>query len=399
MHLRILQICNKPPVPPRDGGCLAMLRMTEGLLSAGCTVHVLAIETDKHRFERSSQFEDLIARTRMDALYVDTNVRWVPAFLSLFKSSSYNVDRFYSLGFESRLISQLAENEYDIIQLESLYVASYIPAIRRMTKAKIVLRAHNTESEIWKKYAEESNDAFKKIWFRDLARKLEHFETKAIQSVDAVIPITREDELRLRKMSTESKPFHTCTFSMKENTRENKPEEDKTVFHIGAMDWKPNYDGVEWLCNDVWPLVLKSVPEATLHLAGKSLDRGIDFGNKIQNHGEVESAADFMSCYSIMAVPLHSGGGVKIKVIEGLFAGKPVVTTSVGSEGISCKDGEDIELADDAATFAAKLIDLLQNPAKARAIGESGKKTARENHELGRVTQKLCDFYSKLIHE
>lgn len=399
MHLRILQICNKPPVPPRDGGCLAMLRMTEGLLSAGCTVDVLAIETDKHRFERSSQFEDLIARTRMDALYVDTIVRWVPAFLSLFKSSSYNVDRFHSLGFESRLISQLAENEYDIIQLESLYVASYIPAIRRMTKAKIVLRAHNTESEIWKKYAEESNDAFKKIWFRDLARKLEHFEIKAIQSVDAVVPITSEDEVRLRKMSTESKPFHTCTFSMKENTLENKPEEDKTVFHIGAMDWKPNYDGVEWLCNDVWPLVLKSVPEATLHLAGKSLDRGIDFGNKIQNHGEVESAADFMSCYSIMAVPLHTGGGVKIKVIEGLFAGKPVVTTSVGSEGISCKDGEDIELADDAATFAAKLIDLLQNPAKARAIGESGKKTARENHELGRVTQKLCDFYSKLIHE
>lgn len=399
MPLRILQICNKPPVPPRDGGCLAMLRMTEGLLSAGCSVHVLAIETDKHRFERSSQFQELITRTRMDALYVDTNVRWVPAFLSLFKSSSYNVDRFYSLGFESRLISQLAENEYDIIQLESLYVASYIPAIRRMSKAKIVLRAHNTESEIWKKYAEESTDAFKKIWFRDLARKLEHFEVKAIQSVDAVVPITREDEVRLKKMCVTSKQFHTCTFAMKESTHERTATEEKTVFHIGAMDWKPNYDGVEWLCNEVWPLVLKSVPEATLHLAGKSLDRAIDFGNNIHNHGEVESAAEFMSRYSIMAVPLHSGGGVKIKVIEGLFAGKPVVTTSVGAEGISCKDGEDIEIVHDAKSFAAKLIDLLQNPDKARAIGEAGKKTAQENHELGRVTQKLCDFYSKLIHE
>jgi glycosyltransferase involved in cell wall biosynthesis len=376
-----------------------MLRMTEGLLSAGCTVHVLAIETDKHRFERSEQFRELIARTRMDALYVDTNVRWVPAFLSLFKSSSYNVDRFYSLGFESRLISQLAENEYDIIQLESLYVASYIPAIRRMSKAKIVLRAHNTESEIWTKYAEESNDAFKKIWFRDLARKLEHFEVKAIQAVDAIVPITREDEARLRKMSKQSKPFHTCTFSMKEIKPGNNIIETKTVFHIGAMDWKPNYDGVEWLCKEVWPFVLKSVPEASLHLAGKSLDRGIDFGNKIHNHGEVESAAEFMSRYGIMAVPLHSGGGVKIKVIEGLFAGKPVVTTSIGAEGISCTDGEDIEIAPEAKMFAAKLIDLLQNPDKARAIGEAGKKTALENHELGRVTQKLCDFYSKLIHE
>lgn len=398
MSLKILQICNKPPVPPRDGGCLAMLRMTEGFLEAGCTVHVLAIETDKHRFQKTAEFAELVKRTSMDAVYVNTAVRWLPAFLSLFKSSSYNIDRFYSLGFESRLISQLAENEYDIVQLESLYVAPYVPAIRRMSKAKIVLRAHNTESEIWKKYAEETEDTFKKIWFRDLARKLEMYERKALQNVEAVVPITLQDEQRLRAMSPEQQQFHTATFAMHETTSIDQSVQDRTVYHIGAMDWKPNYDGVEWLCREVWPLVLKSVPDAELHLAGKSLDSQINFGERIHNHGEVKSAAEFMSRYQVMAVPLHSGGGVKIKVIEGLFSGKPVVTTPIGAEGIACTNGVDIAIADNAADYARNIVELLLNPGKAAMMGEAGKKTAAENHELGRVTEKLCDFYNKLIH-
>lgn len=397
MPLRILQICNKPPLPPRDGGCLAMLRMTEGLLQLGCTVHVLAIETDKHPFTKPAEYNELIRQTSMDAVFVDTSVRWLPAFLSLFKSSSYNIDRFYSLGFESRLISQLAANEYDIVQLESLYVAPYIPAVRRMSKAKIVLRAHNTESEIWKKYAEVTQEALKKIWFRDLARKLEIYERKALDSVDAVVSITREDEARLQKMSKDKIAFHTATFAMSEISSATQQGEPYSVFHIGAMDWKPNYDGVEWLCNEVWPIVLKSVPEATLHLAGKSLDAGIDFGKQIRNHGEVTNAAEFISRYQVMAVPLHSGGGVKIKVIEGLFSGKPIVTTPVGAEGIACTNGVDIAIAQSSDDYALSIIELLRNPDKAGAIGKAGKKTAAENHELGRVTEKLCDFYSTLI--
>jgi polysaccharide biosynthesis protein PslH len=397
MPLRILQICNKPPLPPRDGGCLAMLRMTEGLLQLGCTVHVLAIETEKHPFTKPAEYTELIRRTSMDAVFVNTSVRWLPAFLSLFKTSSYNIDRFYSMGFESRLISQLAQNEYDIVQLESLYVAPYIPAIRRMSKAKIVLRAHNTESEIWKKYAEKTQDALKKIWFRDLASKLEIYERKALDSVDAVVPITREDESRLKKLANNTKGFHTATYALNDIKSETGQPEAHTVFHIGAMDWKPNYDGVEWLCNEVWPIVLKSVPQATLHLAGKSLDAGINFGKQIRNHGEVESASEFISRYQIMAVPLHSGGGVKVKVIEGLFSGKPIVTTRVGAEGIACTNGIDIAIAESTEEFAHNIVELLNNSEKAAAIGKAGKKTAAENHELGRVTEKLCDFYSTLI--
>lgn len=397
MHLRILQICNKPPVPARDGGALAMLRMTEGLLEAGCTVHALTIATAKHPWSPDGQHQNLIAATQMDAVVVDTSVRWLPAFLSLFKSSSYNIDRFYSLGFEARLVTQLASNEYDIIQLESLYMAPYIQAIRRMTKAKIVLRAHNTESAIWRKYAEETSDTFKKIWFNDLAKKLANYERKALSEVDAVIPITPEDETRLRAMTTANVPFHTSTFAMKQGTAENNTTEPLTIFHIGAMDWKPNADGVDWLCSEVWPIVKLKITGATLHLAGKGLDRARNFGEGIINHGEVESASEFMSRYAVMAVPLHSGGGVKIKVIEAMFAGKPVVTTSTGSEGIKFTQGVDMYVADSAKEFADHLVNLLHNPDKAEQIVAAAKKCAQENHELGRVSEKLCDFYSKLI--
>ena len=179
-----------------------MLRIAEGLMQYGCTVRQLSIATDKHPWLPEKIDPAFLHATKADAIYVNTNVRWLPAFLSLFKSSSYNVDRFYSLSFEARLIETLAAEEFEIIQLESLYMAPYIPAIRRMSKGKIVLRAHNAESDIWKKYADEESDILKRKWFRDLADKLARYERNTLEIVDAVVPITQQDAVRLKNLET-----------------------------------------------------------------------------------------------------------------------------------------------------------------------------------------------------
>lgn len=400
--LRILQLCNKPPVPAKDGGCLAMLRMTEGFLQAGHQVTVLSIATDKHPWQPEKVTASLLTATKMDAVHIDTSVRWLPAFLALFKTSSYNIDRFYSLGFEARLIEILSKNEFDIVQLESLYLCPYISAIRRLSKAKIVLRAHNTESAIWMKNASEESDPFKKLWFKDLAGKLERYEKKSIAEVDAIVTITAEDETRLKNMGAKT-PVHVATFAMEKKGTENEEQgmrdaEQKTVFHIGSMDWKPNYDGVKWLVKDIWPLVIAKVPDAVLHLAGRSLNNEEFSGIKnVVAHGEVNDAAEFMSTYHVMVVPLNGGGGVKVKMVEGMFAGKAIVTTSVGAEGIAGKSGFDFLQSEDAAGFAAHIVNLLGNRPLAEEMGRNAQKTAGENHELSRVTGKLCDFYRTIL--
>ena len=102
---------------------------------------MLSVATDKHPWQPEKIDSAFKAATKMDALHIDTSVRWLPAFLALFKTSSYNIDRFYSLGFEAKLVEILARSEFDIVQLESLYMCPYISAIRRLSKARIVLRA------------------------------------------------------------------------------------------------------------------------------------------------------------------------------------------------------------------------------------------------------------------
>jgi glycosyltransferase involved in cell wall biosynthesis len=404
--LRILQLCNKPPLPAKDGGCLAMLRMTEGFLAAGNEVTVLSIATDKHPWQPEKIDAAFKAATKMDALHIDTSVRWLPAFLALFKTSSYNIDRFYSLGFEAKLIEILSRSEFDVVQLESLYLCPYISAIRRLSKARIVLRAHNTESAIWMKNASEESDPFKKLWFRDLAGKLERYEQKAISEVDAIVTITADDEVRLRNLGAKV-PMHVATYAMRLNPEAGlrKPEQQETenrksatVFHIGSMDWKPNYDGVKWFLKDVWPSVLQKVPGITLHLAGKAMNKEEFSGlQNVVSHGEVDNAADFLAAYNIMIVPLNGGGGVKVKMIEGMFAGKAIVTTPVGAEGIAGIPEKDFKLATDAKTFADYIVDLIDNPELAKEIGMNAQKTANENHELSRVTGKLCDFYRTIL--
>jgi glycosyltransferase involved in cell wall biosynthesis len=175
---------------------------------------------------------------------------------------------------------------------------------------------------------------------------------------------------------------------------------EKTVFHIGAMDWKPNSDGVNWLVEKVWPLVLNQIPDAELHLAGKGMNTSeTPAAANVFLHGEVESAADFMSQYNVMAVPLHSGGGIKVKVVEGMFAGKPIVTTPVGAEGIAYTQGVDLHVVSAPGEFAEKLIQLLNNSTLARETGMNAQKTAGEHHELIRVTEKLCDFYRTIFSQ
>lgn len=397
--LRILQLCSKPPVPAIDGGCLAMLRMAEGLLAEGHTVRILAIATDKHPFSEEKIHADFRAKTKYDALHVDTNVRWLPAFLSLFKTSSYNIDRFYSFGFEARLTEILAREEYDIVQLESLYMCPYIRVIRKLSRAKIVLRAHNTESDIWTKNASEETDPFRKLWLRDLAGKLERYERNAFNEVDAIIPITTQDEKRIREMDARVH-MHTATFAMTRSTAEpgTGNRGSGTVFHIGAMDWKPNHDGVKWLVEKVWPLVVAKNPEAQLHLAGKGMDIAEFSGIKnVVAHGEVKDAAEFMNQHSILAIPLQSGGGVKVKMIEGMFAGKAIVTTPVGAEGIAGKIGTDFLVAITAEEFASKLLELIGDPQAVFELGSNAQKTALENHDLKRVTEKLSDFYRSIL--
>ncbi len=398
--MRVLQLCPKPPFPASDGGTLAMHSVTEGLLKTGQDVRVLSIETDKHPFRKNELPSPYLEATKAEAIFVDTRVKLFPAFTALFSASAYVANRFYSEAFSEKLEKVLQEEPFDIVQLESLYMAPYLDVIRRSSKAKIVLRAHNVESALWKRRTVSERSLLKRAWFRNLTNKLARYETKVLHAVDALVPITPEDAAAFSRMLKGAPhAVHVLPFAMRPPTIRPAVVLPGTVFHIGAMDWAPNVEGVSWLVKEVWPRVIARMPGAALHLAGKQLEKSdMRFsGRNITVHGEVDDAFEFMGGYAVMAVPLLGGGGMRVKLVEGMALGKPIVTTTIGAEGTGVKSDRHLLIADTPGAFAEALCLLLEEPGRASALGENAKAFVASNFSLAAASEKLNDFYASLL--
>ncbi|HLG02840.1 MAG TPA: glycosyltransferase [Bacteroidia bacterium] len=398
--MRVLQLCNKPPLPAVDGGCLAMHSITEGLLQAGIEVNILTAETKKHPFLPQYLDPHYLKATAIKAVFIDTDINFFKGISSFFSSTSYHLNRFYSDEFRDALEEILDKEIFDIIQLESLFMTGYIPFIRKRSKAKIVLRAHNVESQLWKRRVEEETDPIRKTLKGQLSRRLAKAEIKAMRQVDGIIPITHEDAMLLRKMMNGRKapmlvlPF---TLSLPELSSAASPQ-PATVFHIGAMDWEPNVRCIKWFTENCWPLVLHENPGAKLHLAGKKMmpDDAAYAGEGIVVHGQVADARKFISEYAIMAVPLLSGGGMRVKLVEGMAMEKAIVSTIIGAEGTGIENGKHALIADNAIDFANAINRLIGNPQLAEELGKNARKFALQNFELRSATEKLILFYRSL---
>lgn len=399
--MRILQLTPKPPVPAVDGGALAMNSVTESLLKAGHEVKLLCIETKKHPFLPAKISAEYKTATKIEAVYIDTEVKIAGAFINLFSSSCYNVDRFYSNAFENKLIEVLQKETFDIIQLESLYMMPYFDLIRKNSKAKIVLRAHNVESHLWERRTHHEKNALKKKWFAHLTKNLFVYETAAFVKADGILPITPEDERTITEMTKgKTNSIRVLPFAMDlpETNAEIKPKA-YTVFHIGAMDWQPNIEGVSWMVKEVWPKVLATIPTAELHLAGRDFPMEDErFAAKnVFVHGEIENAFDFMNDYSIMTVPLLTGGGMRVKLVEGMALGKAIVTTSIGAEGTNTENEKQLMIQNTPADFATAICQLLNNEIYARELGLRAKEFAKTNFDSAAASKKLTDFYSSIL--
>ena len=397
--MRVLQICPKPPRPSVDGGCLAMDAITTGLLAAGCDLKVLATSTHKHPVKLDEIAEYYLNSVGLSTFNIDTRVKPFSALTHLITGKSYNISRFHSFELDSEIEKLITENDFDFIILESLYTASYIETIRKVSKAKIILRAHNVEHQIWEGLASKARVGLKKWYLRRLSKQLKSYEVKRLNDVDAIIPITEEDAETFKRLGA-NVPVSVSAFGLdfSEDGRESENLEYDHVFHFGSMDWEPNVHGVSWLVDEVWPIVRKEIPKAELVLAGRNMPPGFSSNTTagIFVIGEVHDASKFLKRSGIMTIPLHSGSGMRIKAVEGMAAGKPTVSTHLGVCGLGLTEGKHALIADDAAGFASNIIILLQDSNKARNIAESGKKHIREHFSNKKIIRLLIEFLRQL---
>lgn len=400
--MKILQLCHKVPFPPKDGGCIAMNNLTQGLTAQGHKVKVLAINTPKHFTDIYKLPADYLSKTNIEAVFIDTNVKIIPAFFNLFGNRSYNAERFYSQEFEQKLIELLSIEHFDIVQLESIYVSMYAKTISEHCKAKIILRAHNVEHAIWEQHAASTSNPFKKWYLNLLAKRLKKYELESSQSVDGIACITKEDAAWFKKQNL-NKPVEVFPFGIDQSTMTTNPAitDHPSVFHIGSMDWLPNTEGIKWFLENAWTKISVQHPGLKLYLAGRNMPGWLK-ELKIKNviiEGEVVDAYAFINSKSMMIVPLLSGGGMRVKIIEGMALGKTIISTAIGAEGIEYTNNKNILIADTATAFAETIDKCITDKNFFDTVGNNAKILATQQYNNIDICDRLIDFYHRLINK
>jgi glycosyltransferase involved in cell wall biosynthesis len=398
--MKILQIANKFPYPAKDGGSIATLCLSRSFKSQGHEVTVLAINTSKHYTDPGSVPPGLAEIIRFICVPVNTDIQIMRLIRNyLFSKWPYNAERFISRDFRETLKSMLVDEKYDIIQLEGLYLAPYLDTIRAHSGAKVVMRAHNIEHEIWERTAAQAK-GLKKFYTRHLAGRIRQMELKFLNQYDAVLPITKRDGEVLKKLGCKL-PMHVVPMGIDagEHLPDHSIMEFPSVFHIGALDWMPNQEGLLWFFENAWAKVLEKHPDLVFYLAGRNAPE--NFKALPYPHvvflGEVEDAYDFIRSKAVMIVPVLSGSGMRIKIIEGMALGKAIVTTSTGTEGIATTHGTDILISDDPDEFARNVCALVEDREYCLQIGENARKFVAEYYDNFAITTSLISFYQKLL--
>ncbi len=389
--MKLLFLTSKPIFPSRDGGCYASEKFLNCILHSGVEVKHVTLSTPKHPFDESAYPSEIIRATQPINFFVDTSVRPLSAFLHLFKSGSYNCDRFYSVSVESALIELVQTEHVDGIILDSLFTTPYLKALRAIFKGKIVVRTHNVEHQLWEQYGAEAS-GLKKWYFKRLARDLKQFEIKQLNAVDEILSISKDDSERFKSLGIHTKITEIpVAVAVNENTL---PSEGASLYYIGAMDWKPNQQAVAELI--AWmPRLRESLPNLELHIAGSKSTEFLssDKANGIFVHGYVKSMEDFSIEHGILVSPIRSASGVRIKFLEAMAAGIPIITTQLGALGIDLSQSDCMCIAETEAEFTQHITSLILDPEKRREIGANAKDYIRKNHTIDTISQAIIDVF------
>jgi len=399
--MKILILTNKLPYPPKDGGSIATLNMLTGLRDAGNELSCLALNTTKHSFPVHEIPPEISGTIRFIGVDCDNSIKPLRLLLNLvFSTKPYIAQRFNIPGFSARLKALLKEESFDVIQLEGPYLGHYLTQIRKLSSAIISLRTHNVEHLIWGKKSANEKSTLKRCYLKNMSSRLEKFEMNVARQADCLIPISPADEAYYKKHGCHQ-PLQTIPtgLSIKDYPLSPLPTEP-SIFFIGALDWLPNQEGLLWFLDKVFGLVLEKVPGLSFHVAGRNAPKQFEkrlMHPGITYHGEVKDARKFMQTYRVMVVPLLTGSGIRIKILEGMALGRPVVTTRTGIDGIPSENIQSVLVSDDPYDFANQLVNLLEEKKDLSGAISASRDLITQNFDTFELSIRLSQFFKTQV--
>lgn len=295
----------------------------------------------------------------------------------LLSSAPYAVAKFTS-PHVGRLVDRwLAEGRFDVAVCDFLSASRNFP---KHPRTPCVLFQHNVESILWRRQAAHEPNPIKRIAFAIEAMKMDRYERATVRRFPHVIAVSARDRDAMLSMtdggrlSVAPTGVDVAQYRVAAGVAAREP----IVMFLGSMDWEANVDAVEFFSREIWPSVRAAVPSARFRIVGRNPHARVTklASDSVDVTGTVASVVDHLKQAAVVVVPLRVGGGTRLKIFEAMAAGRAVVSTSIGAEGLDVTSGRDLLLADEPARFADAVVTLLRDRPKRQAMGAAAAECA-----------------------
>jgi sugar transferase (PEP-CTERM/EpsH1 system associated) len=403
--MRCLVLSPFVPYPPEDGGRIRIYELLSRL-SQRHRVDVLALaECDDsldavHRLREEGYDVDAVPHRLTPSLR--TGMRAVASGRSLYGTV------FASRRFADVLQARLHADAYDIVQCEFAYMALYAPVSHANGGPRWVLDSHNVEFRLNETLASVTNGlsgALYRPYAAREARLRRREELAYCRRVDRVLTVSATDRAALREavpgLVVDVIPNGVDLDRFAPSERTESDRSPGAVF-VGKMDYRPNVEGIHWFCEEVLPLVRRRLPEFTLTICGSrptAAVRRLSELDGVRVTGRIADPRPYLDDAAVVVVPLRAGSGTRLKVLEALAMGRPVLTTSLGAEGLELEPGTNVAQADDAPTFCDRLVSLAEDPFERARLGAAGRRVVEERYGWSAAIARLEAVYAELVDD
>lgn len=342
---------------------------------------------------RATEYSDELIRVPLRRQPKGTWRFYLDLVRNLMSSLPYAVAKYESPELRREIERVVAGGDVDVVVCDFLTPSLNVPT--GSGKARSVLFQHNVEAMIWRRHAEVSRNPIRRAYMATQWRRMRAHEQKECARFDHVIAVSAEDEqvmrsdYRLSAISSVPTGVDTRYFQRDPATVRSPTE----LVFTGSMDWMPNQDAISYMVSEILPRIRERIPAATLTVVGRNPPLAIrhlaDEYSFIKVTGSVPDVRPYLARGAVFVVPMRVGGGTRLKIYEAMAMGCPVVSTTIGAEGLPLKNGDTIVLADDPGEFADEVVALLEAPATAAAMAERAERLVRSEFGWGKVAERF----------
>jgi glycosyltransferase involved in cell wall biosynthesis len=403
--LDILWVKSGPLHPLNTGGRKRTHAMLTGI-SRQHHVTFLSFQSDVSRISHQ-EVSDPYAAEKIWIPYRDPSASKPALFAALARNAitsslPYSLEKWLVPSMKEAIVNFDSQRRPDLIVCDFLYPAPNFEKLR--LSAPTILFQHNMEAQIWERLATNKVNPLARAYFRSQANRMAKAERSLSRLFEAVITVSPEDTAYACEHYPDSRTIGSVPTGVDTDYFAPDPQsayQSKQLGFLGSMDWMPNIEAVTYFMAEIFPTIVSSAPECQFHIIGRNPGRSIlqlsEADSNVSVSGTVDDVRPLMAECAALVVPLKSGGGTRIKILEAMSLGVPVISTSIGAEGLGLAPGCDILIADSPGEFAAACLRIMADRDLRARLSSQSRARVVADHRWDIVTRAFLDLCATVL--